>query len=122
MDQACGYFLDPVATMNKGLAAYNAAADAQLHRQTYLTKVPSTPFPAPRVEGLVYRQLDGPLTFMAAPERQRGSCTRPQLDRAPDRIASMYYPVCPTVATAVEPFPRQGVDTRWDAKTSQCCR
>lgn len=115
MDQTCAYYIDPVATMNKGMAAYDAGADAILHRAQRLTKVPTTPYPAPSVESLRY-QLEGPLTFRRAPERQRGSCTRPQLDVMPDRMASEYYPICPTLQTAIEPFPRQGADTRWDGK------
>ena len=114
------YTLDPVAIFNKGIAQYDSQADAELRRSRYLSKVPETPYPNPTIQSVRMSQADGPLGFQMTTQRQRGSCTKPQLATMPDRMASEWYPLSPTVATAIEPFARQGTDTRWLAKSNPC--
>ncbi|RYF10762.1 MAG: hypothetical protein EOO40_04570 [Deltaproteobacteria bacterium] len=114
------YYLDPVTTMNKGLAAYDPAADQKLRQSRYLSKMPGVAYPEPRIQSILAAQAAGPLCFESGMPRQPGSCTRPQLDIMPDRMSTEYYPVPATAATAIEPFPRQGTNTRWLAKDA-CC-
>lgn len=119
-DAVCSYYVDPVSTINKGLKQYNAVADAEMRRTKYNSKLPGVPYGAPTIQQLQGAQELGPDVFRQLPERQRGECTRPQLDVMPDLIGSSWYPVPATVETAIEPFSRQGADTRWQAKQAAC--
>lgn len=116
------YYLDPILTMNKGLARYNPEADQRLRQSRYLSKLPEVPFPEPQLQSIAAAQAQGPFCFESAMPRQPGSCTRPQLDIMPDRMATEYYPVPATAATVIEPFQRQGTNTRWLAKERCCSR
>lgn len=111
------YYTDPIQIINRGLKLYDPEADAQLRQTRPLTKLPEVAYPSPEVVSL---QAAGPMVFQTFPDRQKASCTRPQLDVAPDRIASMWYPICPTVENTIEPFERQGSNTRWQAKSRSC--
>lgn len=119
-DAVCSYYVDPVATINKGLKQYNAKVDADMRRTRYNSKLPGVPYGAPTIQQLGSVQAYGADVFRVQPERQRGECTRPQLDVMPDLIGSSWYPIPATADTAIEPFARQGADTRWQAKSGAC--
>lgn len=120
------YWLDPIATMNKGLQSYDAQADARLRHATPLTKLPGAPQPEPTIHQIRHWQTDGPFAFQSPQtvNRQKGSCTKPQMDVMPDRVSSSYHPPrkdLPMCAPAphmipIEPFPREGQNARWIAK------
>lgn len=110
------YSLDPVSLINRGLAKYDPNADACLRRGPPLTKLPGICYSEPVIRNI---QSVGHYNFSQAPSRQRGSCTKPQLAKMPDRMATEYYPIPATVNTAIEPFGRVGTDTRWLSK-SRC--
>jgi len=120
MNSVCNYVLDPISTMNRGLAVYNADTDATMKKSRYLTKLPEVAYPEPCIQSIKMSQATGPLAFEIFPQRQKSSCTRPQLDMMPDRMSTEYYPVPATLSTAVEPFDRQGSNTRWIAKDNSC--
>lgn len=109
------YWLDPIATMNKGLQRYDADADVRLKYAPPLSKLPHCHIPEPVIRQVKMSQADGPFAFQAPNGRQRASCTRPQLDIMPDRISTSFHH--PDSSSAfIEPFPRQGQNARWLAK------
>lgn len=115
MDAVGAYHLDPVATMNKGLASYPGEAASDRQRR-YLSKLPGIAYPEPKIQQMRSMQADGPFNFEQLAQRQRASCTRPQLDIMPDRIATELYPIPASAAMTVEPFERQGGNARYMAK------
>lgn len=110
------YWLDPVATMNRGLRTHDASAEFSLMQNKALTKLPGVAYPEPVIRSIKMSQASGQHAFQSYGQRQKASCTRPQLDMMPNRMASEYHPVPATTATVIEPFPRQGSNARWLAK------
>lgn len=112
------YVLDPISTINSGLRQYQADVAHTMGQSYRLSKLPNIDYPAPTISNIHLAQAEGPLAFTEQTMRQRSSCTRPQTDRLPDRMASEYYPVPATLQTAVEPFPREGRQSRAEVKYS----
>lgn len=109
------YWLDPIATMNKGLQVYDADADLRLRHAPPLSKLTGCHVPEPTIRQVTMSQADGPFAFRVPDVRQRASCTRPQLDVMPDRLTTSFHPADGGGAH-LEPFPRQGQNARWLAK------
>lgn len=114
------YTLDPIQIIGRGLATYDAAADAHLRKGTYLSKLPGVHVSEPALQQVRLAQSEGAFWFESPVLRQQASCTRPQLDIMPDRISTEYYPLKASVATAIEPFQRQGTDSRNMVKDQGC--
>lgn len=121
------YWLDPIVTMNKGLQSYDAQADARLRQAAPLTKLPGTKQAEPTIYQVRHAQTDGPFAFQSPQtvNRQKGSCTKPQMDVMPDRLSTSYHPPRPDVcgsapSMVIEPFPREGQNARWMAKERTC--